>query len=287
MLERFARRIRGLQFSGLILVLCLCSPATAQETYSFGVIAQRSPTLTAQFWNPILDYVSNQAGVRLDMKMARSGDLSSDAVVRGEYDFTFSNHQFKPSAATQAYSVILRTRGEDIFAQLVVLESASVRSVSDLQDMAVGFANPQAFVGYTVPMDHLQRAGVKVSPVFGGNQEGIMAQLKAGNVIAAGVNSVIMKDYAAREGLRYRVLWQSEAFRDLAISVHPRVPADVVQRVRKAFAGMSEDANGMKVLEASGRVINQKPPLGFVAATQRDYQSYIDFYLHNVFKGAQ
>jgi phosphonate transport system substrate-binding protein len=262
-------------------------PSLAQESYSFGVIAQRSPTLTAQYWNPILDYVSRRADVKLELQVARSGDLSSDAVVRGDYDFAYSNHQFKPSAAAQGYAVILRSRGEDIAAQLVTLESSPARSVADLQEKAVGFANPQAFAGYTVPMDYLQRSGVKVSPVFGGNQEGIMAQLKAGNVFAAGVNSVIMKDYAAREGVRYRVLWQSESFRDLAISVHQRVPAEVARRVARAFVDMTQDASGMKVLEASAGIINQKPPLGFVAANQRDYQSYVDFYLHNVFKGAQ
>lgn len=283
-LGRVQRRVRWVCF---VLALALGLPAVAQERYSFGVIAQRSPTLTAQYWNPILDYVSSQAGVRLEMQMARTGDLSSDAIVRGEYDFAFSNHQFKPSAAAQGYAVILRSRGEDISAQLVVLEGSPVRSVADLQDKAVGFANPQAFVGYTVPMDHLQRTGVKVLPVFGGNQEGIMAQLKAGGVIAAGVNSSLMKDYAAREGLRYRVLWQSETFRDLAISVHPRVPVEIVQRVRKAFAAMIDDANGLKVLEASGRIINQQPPFGFALANQHDYQSYLDFYQHNVFKGAQ
>jgi phosphonate transport system substrate-binding protein len=243
--------------------------------------------LTAQFWNPILNYVSAHAGVKLEMQMARSGDLSSDAVVRGDYDFAYSNHQFKPSALAQGYSVILRNRGEEIASQIVVLESAAQKSVADLRDLEVGFANPQAFLGYTVPMDYLQRSGIRVKPVFGGNQEGIMAQLKAGSVVAAGVNSMVMRDYAAHEGMKYRVLWQSARFPDLAISVHPRVPARVAQVVRRVMSSMAQDAEGAQVLEASAKVINLKPPYGFDLATQQDYLPYIDFYKHSTFRGAQ
>jgi phosphonate transport system substrate-binding protein len=258
-----------------------------EPSYSFGPVTQRSPVLTAQYWNPVLDYVSRRAGVTLTLKVAATGDQSSDATVRGEYDFVYSNHQFKPSAAAQGYSVILRPRAPEISGQIVTLEESSIRTLQDLQGKTVGFANSQAFAGYTVPMDQLLRQRIVVHPVFGGSQEGIMAQLMAGSVIAAGVNGAIMRDFASRENLSYRILWRSRSYPDLAISVHPRVPANVVNRVRKAFAGMAADAEGLAILEASAMLIKQNPPYGFLPATQRDYQGYLDFYRNSVFKGAQ
>jgi phosphonate transport system substrate-binding protein len=271
----------------LWLWMLLPLPGLAQQTYSFGPVTQRSPVLMAQYWNPILDYVSKRAGVVLVLKVAATGDQSSDATVRGEYDFVYNNHQFKPSAAAQGYTVILRPQGADITGQIVTLEKSPVKSLRDLQGKMVGFANSQAFAGYTVPMDQLLRQGVEVKPVFGGSQEGIMAQMVAGGVIAAGVNGAMMRDYAAREKLRYRILWQSPPFPDLAISVHPRVPKAAADAVREAFARMAADPEGARVLDASARLVNQRPPYGFVAATQRDYRSYLDFYRHSVFKGAQ
>lgn len=259
----------------------------AGEGYSFGPVTQRSPVLMAQYWNPILDHVSRKAGVTLSLKVAATGDQSSDATVRGEYDFVYNNHQFKPSAAVQGYQVILRPRAPDISGQIVTLEDSPIRVLKDLQGQRVGFANSQAFAGYTVPMDQLHRQGVDVNAVFGGSQEGIMAQLMAGGVIAAGVNGAVMRNYAVRENLRYRVLWQSSPYPDLAISVHPRVPRAVVLAVRSAFVDMTTDAEGIAILEASAKQINQSSPHGFVAATQRDYQGYLDFYRNAVFKGAQ
>jgi phosphonate transport system substrate-binding protein len=273
-------------------ILCLALAlmpftAVADQTYTFGPVTQRSPVLMAQYWNPILDYVSRRAGVMLVLNVAATGNQSSDATVRGDYDFVYSNHQFKPSAMEQGYMVILRPRAPDITAQIVTLEESPVKTLKDLHRQTVGFANSQAFAGYTVPMDQLLRQGVDVKAAFGGSQEGIMAQLMAGEVIAAGVNGAMMRDYADRHGLSYRVLWQSVPYPDLAISVHPRVPQLVANAVRKAFAGMALDPEGGRILEASARLVNQSPPYGFISATQRDYQSYLDFYRNAVFKGAQ
>lgn len=259
----------------------------AEPGYTFCPVTQRSPVMTAQYWNPILDYVSSRAGVDLILKVAATGDQSSAATVRGECDFVYSNHQFKPSAATQGYSVILRPRAQEITGQIVTLEESPIRTLRDLDGKTVGFANSQAFAGYTVPMDQLLRERIEVNAVFGGSQEGIMAQLMAGGVVAAGVNGAIMRDFAVREKIRYRVLWQSASFPDLAISVHPRVARTVVEGVRKAFAAMVADVEGMAILESSAKRINQLPPYGFQPATQRDYQSYLDFYRNSVFKGAQ
>jgi phosphonate transport system substrate-binding protein len=273
----------GLIFALLTLFV---TNASAGGVYSFGPVNQRSPSLTAQYWNPILDYVSQRSGVQLELHMEPTGDRSSEATVKGEYDFVYSNHQFKPSAANQGYFVILRPRADDISGELVTLRDSPIKSLKDLVGKTVGFASPQAFVGYTVPMDQLMRLGIEVVPVFGGSQQGIMGQLKSGNVIAAGVNSTVMREFALREKLHYRTLWQSPPYHDLAISAHPRVPLKDVDAVREAFAGMAEDSKGRQVLEASAKVINQRPPYGFYPAIQKDYQAYLDFYRHSVFRGA-
>lgn len=105
-----------------------------------------------------------------------------------------------------------------------------------------------------------------------------MGQLKAGRVPAAGVNNQVMKAFAARENLSYRVLWESRPFNNLPIAVHPRVPAAVAKAVQEAIDGMDADAEGQQVLEAAARTIGQKPPFGFRKATPADYGSYTDFY---------
>jgi phosphonate transport system substrate-binding protein len=120
--------------------------------------------------------------------------------------------------------------------------------------------------------------------VFGANQEGIMGQLASGKVMAAGVNSQVMSAYAARQGVRYRVLWESQPYKAIPVSVHPRIESQVRSAVRQAFVDMSTDPEGKAVLEASAKVIKQMPPYGFLSATQGDYQNYSDFYRQTLVK---
>lgn len=248
------------------------------ETFSFGVLSQRSAVLTAQYWNPILDYVKRKTGVDLQLKLARTAPESNDATERGDYDFIYSNTIFQPRMAGANYQVILKPREDAVTGQIVTLDSSPVKQLKDLQGREVGFPSPAAFLGYAVPMDALLRDGVQVAAVFGGNQEGIMGQLKAGRILAAGVNSQVMRAFASRENITYRVLWESPAYHNLPIAVHPRVPKPVTEAVRAAIDGMEQDPEGRQVLEVTAHVIGQQPPFGFNAAHPSDYRNYVEFY---------
>ena len=262
----------------LSLLIAGVRQVSANEIRSFGVQNQRSAVLTARYWNPILQYVSKKSGVVLELRMAKTALESAAMIGRGEFDFAYSNHIFSPNHARVGYRVLAHSIEPAIQGQIVVPQDSPIQSLKELQGKEVGFPSSAAFVGYAVPMNALLRAGVKVRPVFAGNQEGIMGQLKAGRVRAAGVNSSVMRDYGRRENYKYRVLWISEEYRNLPISVHPRVPAGEVAAVREALLGMAADPDGLKVLQASAAVISHPPPYGFVAADARQYRNYLEYY---------
>jgi ABC-type phosphate/phosphonate transport system substrate-binding protein len=245
---------------------------------AFGVIVWRSPTLTAQFWNPILRYVSDKSGVPLQLKVATTGPEHTMMVRRGELQFLYSNHNFIKENEKSGYRVFARPQGDAQSGEIVVLKDSPIQSVSDLEGKEVVFPHTAAFLGYHLPMDHLMRKGINVKPIFAGNQEGAMGQLKAGRTVAAGVNAEVMKGFAERERMPYRVLWSSEKFLNLALSAHPSVPADTVKAVRTALLGMAEDPEGAKVLAAGADVIKQPTPLVFVPAKDSDFDNMRRFY---------
>ena len=104
-----------------------------------------------------------------------------------------------------------------------------------------------------------------VEEVFGGNQEGTLAQLKAKRVEAGAVNSRFLAQYAEREHVTFREIYVSDGFPDLAVIAHPRVPATTVERVRRALLGMAADPGAAPVLA-------QAQFKGFEPATARDYE---------------
>lgn len=258
--------------------LAVFAGAAAAQPYTIGVLNQRSPQLTARYWNPILDYVARKCGVTLILRMGKTAPETTAMTIRGEFDFAYTNHLFTPERDKLGWRVIARPVGEPISGQIVVLQDAPVRQLADLAGKDVAFPSVEAFVGYQVPMDALLRAGVSVHPVFAGNQEGAMGQLRVGAVAAAAVNAKVMADYASRENLQYRVVWQSEPYLDLAVMVHPRVPKRDAEAVRAALVGMREDPEGRRVLEESAAVIRQQSPPGFETAENRDYDNYRRFF---------
>jgi len=262
-------------------------PAHAQgkQPYAFNVLNQRTIALTAAYWNPILQYVSMRSGVPLELKLARNSNEGNAVAEKGGYDFLYTNHFFTPERDSLGFHVIARPAGAGVQAQIVVPSDSPVRSLQDLEGKDVGFVSQDGFTGYWVPYDALLRAKVRPRAVFTGNQEASVAQLKVNKLAAAGVNALVLERYARREGFTYRVLWTSPTYPDLCIMAHKRVPAESVAAVRAAFLGMEKDPQGHKVLAAVAEVIKAIGPLGFVAADDRDYDSYRSFFKNTLIKG--
>ena len=252
--------------------------AQPKKSYTFYVLNQRSVALTAQYWNPIMTYVSRKSGVPIELKLAKTAQEGNAIAEKGGYDFQYTNHFFTPDRDRLGWKVIARPAGPGIRSQIVVPEDSPIQTLHDLNGKDVGFVTPDGFTGYWLPYDALLRAKVKVNVVFTGNQEASSAQLRVNKIAAAGVNSSVMARYGRRESFAYRALWTSEVYQDLCIMANPKVPADKIAAVRAALIGMVHDAEGRKVLEAGAELLKSTGELGFVAADDRDYDNYRRFY---------
>jgi len=264
----------------LALLVSTVGQAAPSEPYAFGVLNQRSLQATAAYWNPILNYVSARSGVPLELHIGRTANETTDRVVAGKLDFAYTNHLFTPKRHRLGWRVLARQDSRGIRGQVVVLAGSPVRTLPELAGKPVAFANPYGFTGYYVPMDALMRAGVKVTPLFSGNQEAAMGQLESGQVAAAGVNDQVMTDFAQRRQLKYRVLAESEPYFDIAVMVSPRVSAADGNKVRQAFVDMARDPEGQRVLQLAAQSLGLSKARGFVAANDRDYANYLTFFKH-------
>ena len=97
-------------------------------------------------------------------------------------------------------------------------------------------------------------------------------------VAAAGVNHQVMAGFAQRRQLKYRVLSESEPYYDLAVMASPRVSHTDGEKVRQAFVGMVHDPEGQRVLQLAAQLLELNKARGFVAADDRDYRNYRNFF---------
>lgn len=267
-------------------ILLLAGAAEAQSpVYYFSVLNQRSPSLTAQYWNPILTYVSKKADVDLKLKIGKTAPETTALTVRGEAQFAYTNHFFTPDRMKLGWRVIARPDTDGIRGQLVVSEESAIHGVEGLQGVTVAFPSAEAFVGFKVPMNALLQRGIQVIPIFSGNQEGAIGLLKSGRSMAAGVSEDVIAAYAKRESFRYRVLWSSESFNDLAIMANPNfVSESTIRAVQHAFVEMRNDSEGKKILAQGAEMLKLHQANGFLAASDSEYENYRKFHREKLLK---
>lgn len=236
----------------------------------FGVLNQQSAIRTAEYWNPVLRHISQATGIPLQLKMGPTVESTDGMMEREEFDLIFTNHNFQTKHDGK-YRVLVRRSGAPSRSVFVVLEGSSLNNIRELDGLTVAFPSREAFLGYAVPRLALQDARVSVTEKFAGSQDGALAQLKAGQVHAAAVNSRFLEPYAQREKLSYRILHSSEPYPELPIVVHPRLPASQAAALKQALLSMREDPGAAGVLERTGCP-------GFEDATESDYDNVRKFY---------
>jgi len=253
--------------------------AQAAPVYRFSPVNQWDIQKTAAYWNPIIKHVSDKSGVKLELKIGRTSADTTAYVLAQEVEFVFSNHLFSPEREQLGWKVFGRRWTPPLQGQLAVPVNSPITKVEELKGQEVVFAGPEAFVGYKLPAAHLASLGVDVKPVFAGNQNAAFAQLFAGKAKAVGSNSALIDGYAHREGKKFRVLWTSENFHDLALMASSKVPDKDVKAVASAFIGMRNDPAGKAILVKASEEVGLDPQAYFLPATGADYAAYRKFYL--------
>ncbi|MBY0453772.1 MAG: phosphate/phosphite/phosphonate ABC transporter substrate-binding protein [Burkholderiaceae bacterium] len=261
------------------LTLSLHAPAqTTANTYRFSPVNQWDIQKTAAYWNPIIKYVSDKSGVKMELKIGRTSADTTAYVLTREVEFIFSNHMFSPEREKLGWKVFGRRWTPPIFAQIAVPADSPIKSLEELKGQEVVFAGPEAFVGYKVTYGQLLSKGIDAKPVFAGNQNGAFAQMFAGRAKAVGSNSALIEGYTAREGKKFRILWTSEGYHDLALMASSKVPDKDVKAVASAFIGMHRDPVGKAILLKASEEVGLDSKAYFLPATGEDYASYRKFY---------
>lgn len=254
------------------------SVSAQPRVYRFSPVNQYGIELTAKYWNPIIDHVSRRSGVRLALKLGRTSADTTTYALANEVEFLFSNHLFSPERERLGWRVFARRSTPPIHGALVVLSGSALRRLEDLEGRAVGFPGPEATVSYKFTYAKLLERKVNIQVVFGGNTDGALAQLASGKVAAVGVNTQLADGWARREGRLLRELWRSGPVYDLPLLAARTVPEADLQAVKAAFIGMTQDAEGRQVLQATAELVKLEPDTVFVASDSAEYEVYREFF---------
>src|SRR5574343_350045 len=264
--------------AAVLAILLMPVAAADQPVYRFSPVNQWDINKTAAYWNPIINYVSEKSGVKLELKIGRTSADTTAYVLAREVEFVFSNHLFSPERDQLGWKVFGRRWTPPLYGEIAVPTDTPLTKLAELNGQEVVFAGPEAFIGYKLPYAQLQNRNIDVKVIFAGNQNAAFAQLFAGKAKAVGSNSALVDGYAAREGKKFRVLWTSEAYHDLALMASSKVPEKDVKAVASAFINMHRDPAGRAILTRASEEVGLDRQAYFLPASGTDYSAYRRFY---------
>ena len=223
-----------------------------------------SPQGTVESYSSLLDYLSTHLNRPVELVQRRTYAEVNDLVERGEVDLAFvctsayiaGHDKFKMEllAAPQV-------NGETVYhSNLIVPAESQAQSMADLKGKVFAFTDPMSLSGRMYPTYLVQQLGTTPEKFFGrtfytySHDEAIYA---VANKLADGaaVDSMVYQFALARDpGLKdkIRMIEQSPAFGIPPVVVNPNLRPQLKAEVRDLLFGMSQNAEGLKALQAIG-----------------------------------
>lgn len=241
----------------LFIVVSLMPIANAEQKYSVGVVPQFEARRIAEIWQPILDEVSRLSGIDLDLKTSSSIPVFEKQLSEGEFDFAYMNPYIAILANTrQGYTPLVRDTGRNLFGIIVVRKDSPIQSVSELAGKTVAFPAPNALGASLIPRAEFARKfNISVNEIYVKSHSSVYLNVLLGKAAAGGGVQKTLSQQAPEIRDQLRVLYRTSEVPPHPLSSHPRVDANVRQKVKAAFLALGTSSEGPALL---GRIPMKK-----------------------------
>ena len=231
----------------LLIGLLAIAPAlaTAQTTFTFGIVPQQSPSKLSKLWVPFLVYLGEKTGYRLRFSTSRGIGSFSDRLYEGKYDISYANpYHYVRAHQTEGYVAFGKAKDRELKGIMVVKADSPLRDLTELEGQTIAFPSPTAFAASMVTRAQFQNLGIKITPKYVNSHDAVYRNVANGRFPAGGG---VMRTYRNMpESIRQqlKVFWTSDGYTPHAFMAHPRVPADVVNKLQRAMVEAANDEKG-------------------------------------------
>jgi phosphonate transport system substrate-binding protein len=235
-------------FSALVSLLS-CSSAGAEQTYTFSVVPQFNAVQLHTEWLPVINRISQETGIKLELVLAPSIPKFERTLLKGEPDFAFANPYHAVMAKrAQSYIPLLRDT-KPLTGILLVKRDSPYRSLQDLNGKDVGFPAPNAFGASLYMRALLAENKVNYQSQILNTHGNVFRNILSGGIAAGGGVNNTFNDESPEMREQFRILYQTPGVASHPVIAHPRVPERVRKIISNAFFAMQKDAAGVALLK--------------------------------------
>lgn len=246
----------------VVFLLCMCcmSVANATDTYSFGIVPKQSAKVLARKWTPLLRYLEQETGFRIQFATAKNIPTFEARLAAGEYDIAYMNpYHFVHYHRVSGYQALAKQKDKKIRGIVVVHKNSELASLADLDGLMLAFPSPAAFAASIIPRATLNNSGINIGARYVSSHDSVYMNVAKGFFPAGG--GVIRTFESISPSIRddLKVIWTSDGFTSHAIARKSQLDKEVYEAVLRALLALNSAEDKQTILKA----INFK---GFEAA---------------------
>lgn len=222
---------------------------TSAKTYKVYVVPQLPAAQLYARWATLLEQVGKDAGQCFELVVPNSIPQFEIDLQSGNADFAYMNPYHLVMSQRDSKYIPLVASTELLSGVLAVRHDSKVNSIRDLNDQKIAFPAPNAFAASLLIRATLAKEGIKFDPVYVKSHSNVYRSVVRGDMIAGGG---IQSTYDAEpEELKsqLRILMETKGFHPHPFAAHPRIPADIQQRVQASFLKIAKTQAGEKLLD--------------------------------------
>jgi phosphonate transport system substrate-binding protein len=233
--------IRILQAGAIALASLSATAAVAQDTIRFAVTDIDGMEAVQREMGPFKDAFEKASGLTVEFFPVSGRTVAVEAMAAEQVDFVLTGpaEYVVFNARLDAQPVVTWNR-PDYYSNVVVLDSSAYKTTDDLKGTTISFGEIGSTSQHLSPAAILSEAGLVYAqdyePVFLKRNIAMEALIK-GDIAAIGLNRTHIDQLTeAFPDQKLRVLVQGDELPNDVLLASAKVPADVVDAVRKTFA---------------------------------------------------
>jgi len=234
-----------------IILSAVSVPAIAGDpVYKIGVVPQFEARRLHQIWQPILNHLERETGYTFELSGSPTIPAFESEFMQGIFDFVYLNpYHLVIANKEMGYTPLVRDIGKKLFGVLVVSKSGNVKDVKDLAGKVVAFPAPNA-LGASLQMrqELTDLFGIEISPRYVKTHDSVYLNVLLGEAAAGGGVQKTLDQQKDDIKNNLKLIHKTTPVAPHPFAVHPRVPNEVANDVKRALLALGETQSGKKML---------------------------------------
>jgi len=237
-----------------VIFIALILISVVSPTYAELVLArapQLSPSILAKIWTPYVNYLSEETGEKITLKLYSERSKFESDIVKENIDLYFGNPAYAViGKLSKGYIPLVRGDKKRLKGIIVTRVDSGINSVEDLRNKVIVFPGNTAFAASLYIRDQLtNHLQIPFKEAFVNTHDNGYRSVLAGKYVASGgVRRTLGREPESLKN-KLKVIYETPGVKPHVLVVHPRVPKNIQEKLLKATINLTKTEVGKAMLK--------------------------------------